>query len=54
MAQSDYDVVGINFIVDLSESPQEEMTAQVSQKFVDSPWYTDIIYVLRISKPLRV
>jgi hypothetical protein len=47
MVQSDYDIVGINFIVDLSESPQEEETAQVSQKFVDSLWYTNIIYVLR-------
>jgi hypothetical protein len=36
MAQSDCDAVGINFIVDLSESPQEETTAQVSQEFVDS------------------
>jgi hypothetical protein len=39
--------LGINFIVDLSENPQEETTMQVSQEFVDSPWYTDIIYVLR-------
>jgi hypothetical protein len=35
MVQSDCDAVGINFIVDLSESPQEETTVQVSQKFVD-------------------
>jgi hypothetical protein len=47
MVQSDCDALGINFIVDLSENPQEETTAQVSQDFVDSPWYTDIIYVLR-------
>jgi hypothetical protein len=46
MAQSDCDVVGMNFIVDLSECPQEEKTAQVSQEFIDSPWYADIIYVL--------
>jgi hypothetical protein len=55
MAQSDCDVVGINFIVDLSESPQEEMTAQVSQEFVDSSWYADIIYVLKnLQAPLGV
>jgi hypothetical protein len=36
----------MNFIVDLSECPQEEKTAQVSQEFIDSPWYADIIYVL--------
>jgi hypothetical protein len=47
MAQSNCDVLGINFIVDLTESPQEETTAQVSQKFIDSPWYMDIIYVLK-------
>jgi hypothetical protein len=47
MAQSNCDVLGINFIVDLSENPQEEMVLQVSQKFIDSPWYADIIYVLR-------
>jgi hypothetical protein len=47
MVQSDYDVVGINFIADLSENPQEETTAQVSQDFINSSWYTDIIYVLR-------
>jgi hypothetical protein len=47
MVQLDCDVVGINFIVDLSESPQEEMTTRVSQDFVDSPCYTNIIYVLR-------
>jgi hypothetical protein len=47
MVQSNCDVLGINFIVDLSENPQEETTTQVAQKFIDSPWYTDIIYVLR-------
>jgi hypothetical protein len=47
MVQSKCDVLGINFIVDLSENPQEETTMQVSQKLIDSPWYTNIIYVLR-------
>jgi hypothetical protein len=46
MAQSDCDVVDMNFIVDLSECPQEEKVAQVPQCFVDSSWYADIIYVL--------
>jgi hypothetical protein len=46
MAQSDCDVVGMNFIVDLSECPQEEKVVQVPQQFIDSPWYADIIYVL--------
>jgi hypothetical protein len=47
MAQSNYDVLGINFIVDMSKNPQEEAVPQVSQKFIDSPWYAKIIYVLR-------
>jgi hypothetical protein len=46
MVQSNCDVLGINFITDLSENPQEETTSQVSEKFIDSPWYTDIIYLL--------
>jgi hypothetical protein len=55
MAQLNCDVVGINFIVDLSESPREEKTVQVSQKFVHSSWYVDIIYVLKnIQAPPRV
>jgi hypothetical protein len=40
MVQSNCDVLGINFIADLSENPQQETTAQVSQNFIDSPWYT--------------
>jgi hypothetical protein len=44
IAQSDCDMVGMNFLIDLSESPQEEVTAQVSQNFVNS---LDIIYVLK-------
>jgi hypothetical protein len=55
MVQSDYDAMGINFIDDLSESPQEETTMHVSQKFIDSPWYAEIIYVLRnLKAPLGV
>jgi hypothetical protein len=47
MVQLNCEVIGIKFIVDLSENPQEETTSQVSQRFIDSPWYTDIIYVLK-------
>jgi hypothetical protein len=47
MVQSNFDVLGFNFIVDLLENPQEETVLQVSQKFIDSPWSIDIIYVLR-------
>jgi len=36
----------INFIAYLSTNSEEEKVPQVSQKFLDSPWYADIIYVL--------
>jgi len=47
MVQSNCNVLGINFIDDLSDNPQEEAIPHVSQKFIDSPSYADIIYVLR-------
>jgi hypothetical protein len=48
MAQSNCELLGINFIVDLStDSGEKEEIPQVSKKFLDSPWYVDIIYVLR-------
>jgi hypothetical protein len=47
MTQSNYDVLGIKFIAYLSENSKEESTPQVSQKFLESPWYVDIIYVLK-------
>jgi hypothetical protein len=46
MAQSDCDVVGMNFIVDLSKFPREEKVVQIPLRFIDSPSYADIIYVL--------
>jgi hypothetical protein len=47
MVYSNCGIVGVNFIVDLLESPWEEATVRVSQKSVDSPWYVDIFYVMR-------
>jgi hypothetical protein len=46
MAQSNCDVLGINFNVDLLENSEEETIPQISQRFLDSPWYADIVYVL--------
>jgi hypothetical protein len=55
MAHSDCDAIRINFIVDLSEFPQEENVAQVPQHFIDSPCYADIIYVFEnLQDPLGV
>jgi len=47
MTPSNYDVLGINFIAVLSENSKEEIVSQVSHKFLEYPWYVDIIYVLR-------
>jgi hypothetical protein len=47
MVQSNCDAVGINFIADLSECPQEEKAVHIPLYFIDSPWYADIIYVLQ-------
>jgi hypothetical protein len=44
MAQSNFDLMGINFITDFSVDT--EPTPQVSQKILSSPWYSDIIYIL--------
>jgi hypothetical protein len=47
MTQSNFDVLGIKFIANMTKSPQEETIVHVSQKFIDSPWYANIIYVLK-------
>jgi hypothetical protein len=46
MAQLNCDVLGINFIVDLLENPQEETVPRVSHKFIDYPWYSYSIHML--------
>jgi hypothetical protein len=47
MTQSNFDLLGVNFIVDLSQGVEEEVSLHVSQKFLVSPWYSDIIFVLQ-------
>ena len=47
MAQSNCELLGINFIIDLSTDSEEEKVPQVSQKFLETPWYAKIIYVLK-------
>jgi hypothetical protein len=48
MAQTNCELLGINFIVDLSEDATEEITLQISQKFLDSTWHANIIFVMKI------
>ena len=47
MPQSNYDVLGINFIVGLSRNLEEEAVPQIAHMFLDSPWHDAIIYELR-------
>jgi hypothetical protein len=47
MAQTNCELLGINFILYLSTDSGEKEVPHVSKKFLDSPWYVDIIYVLR-------
>jgi hypothetical protein len=37
---------GKTLFLDLLENSKEETVPQVSHKFLESPWYVDIIYVL--------
>jgi hypothetical protein len=47
MTQSNFELLGVNFIVYLSQDVEEEVPPQVSQKLLDSYWYSDIIFVLQ-------
>jgi len=53
MAELNCQALDINFIGALDD--QEEMaTPQINEEFLDSPWYTDIIFVLLNYKLLLV
>jgi len=55
MEQSNCNAMGMNFIDDMSENPQEETAVQVSQGFIDSSWNAGIIYVLNnLHAPLGI
>ena len=45
MAESNFNALDINFIAQIDD--QEEMaTPLINEAFLDSPWYSDIIFVL--------
>jgi len=56
MAESNFHTVDINLIVALSEEEEEEDSyLQVSDMFISSPWYSNIVYVLQyVNPPLKV
>lgn len=46
MEETNFKALDINLIAEL-DNEQEMVTPQISQPFLDSPWYPDIIYVLQ-------
>ena len=51
MAESNLHALDINLIVAMSEENEESSLIQVSEIFVHSPWYSDIVYVLQNLSP---
>ena len=47
MEQTNIDVLGINFLVEVSNQQVTGASLHVSSEFLASPWYKDIIYVLK-------
>eukprot|EP00253_Pinus_taeda_P025587 PITA_25587 len=52
MAESNLHALDINLITTLSDENDEELPIQISEMFALSPWYYDIIYVLKNLSPL--
>jgi len=48
MAESNLHALDINLITAMSEEDEDNSPIQVSKFFIDSPWYSDIVYVLQI------
>eukprot|EP00253_Pinus_taeda_P001901 PITA_01901 len=52
MAETNLQVLDINLIVAMSDEDEENPSIQVSEMFLSSPWYADILYVLQhLSSP---
>eukprot|EP00253_Pinus_taeda_P027313 PITA_27313 len=52
MAETNLHVLDINLIATLSNEDEENSAVQVSDIFISSPWYADIVYVLQnLSSP---
>lgn len=52
MVESNLHALDINLIAAMSEEDEENSPLQVSEMFFDSPWYSDIMYVLQnLSSP---
>jgi len=52
MAETNLQVLDINLIAAMTDEDEESMPIQVSNMFLSSPWYADILYVLQnLSSP---
>ncbi len=51
MAESNFHALDINLIAAMSDENEEGSSIQVSEMFALSPWYSDIIYVLKNLSP---
>jgi len=51
MAESNLHALDINMIATMFDENEEGPSIQVSEMFVLSPWYSDIIYVLKNLSP---
>jgi hypothetical protein len=47
MTQYNFELLGVNFIANLSQDVEEKVPPQVSHKVLESSWYNDIIFVLQ-------
>jgi len=47
MAESNMQSLQINFLVVLAEDDLSSTVQQVPERFIVSPWYADILYVLQ-------
>lgn len=53
MAESNLHALDINLITAMSEDEDDDSLIQVSEMFLQAPWYSDIVYVLQhLSPPL--
>jgi hypothetical protein len=45
MAESNFHALDINFLVVVVDEQGEQVTSSVKEVFLNSPWYTDLIFV---------
>ena len=55
MAESNLHALDINLIAAMSEEDEDNSLIHVSEIFIHSPWYSNIVYVLQhLSPPTRM